>query len=474
MELKHQLVPQQRLELKPLLIQAVRLLPLTQLEIRRELLQEYLQNPALELTALEDIPSFENYMKPGKEDLSGDDDAWLQSLLIDTADEVTSHIDRGETEDVHAQDWVWERWIANPQTLVDHLRWQIAMLPVSEDTRQVCYFLIEFLNPAGYLEESNEDLAGLAGVSPDQIEEARRLLLHLDPPGVGARTLQECLLAQLEVAGQQNSSAYRVLKESWDLVTQGKWEDIRSRYGWTEEEIEDVKTAIRHLEPRPARSFVPHQLLYIYPDVIVRKDGDRYVVEVCRDLVPRFAISKRYIRMLRSGKLSPEEKAYLKEKVLSARRLLKTLNYCESTLKRVARFIVKHQYDFLEEGLQGLKPLSLRQVAEALNLHESTISRTVQHKYIQTPRGTFEMRFFFQRRLPTRNGEEGVATTLVRMRVKELIEKEDPSRPLTDEELTRLLRMEGIKISRRAVSKYRLEMNIPNARQRARRYRSAR
>ena len=474
MELKHQLVPQQRLELKPLLIQAVRLLPLTQLEIRRELLQEYLQNPALELTALEDIPSFETFMKPGQEDLSGDDDAWLQSLLMDTADEVTAHLDSGIKEETHAQDWIWERWIANPQTLVDHLRWQVAMLPVGEDIRQVCYFLIEFLNPAGYLEEGNEELARLAGVTPAQVETARRHLLHLDPPGVGARSLRECLLAQLEVAGEQDSAAYRLLSDAWDLVTRGQWDEIRRQFGWTEEELDRVKETIRHLEPRPARSFVPHQLLYIYPDVIVRKEGERYVVEVCRDLVPRFAISRRYVRMLRSGKLSPEEKAYLREKVLSARRLLKTLNYCESTLKRVARFIVEHQKSFFEEGIPGLKPLSLRQVADALNLHESTISRTVQHKYIQTPRGTFEMRFFFQRRLPTRDGAGGVATVLVRMRVKELIEQEDPGRPLTDEELTRLLRLEGIKISRRAVSKYRLEMKIPNARQRARRYRATR
>lgn len=469
MELRQQLLPQQRLELKPLLIQAVRLLPLSQLEIRKELLQEYLQNPALELQSLEDLPSFESFIQPDSENPEGDDDAWLQSLLMDRADEVTTHTDISAGENVHGEDWLWERWITTPVTLVDHLRWQIAMLPMDEETRQTCYFLIEFLNPAGYLDESNDELARLAGVSAEAIEVARKHLMELDPPGVGARNLRECLLMQLKVAGQEESEAWKLLQTGWEALVSGNLETVKHVMGWDDKTLEQALDKVRHLEPRPARSFVPHQLFYIYPDVIVKQENDRYIVEVCRDLVPNFGLSRRYIRMLRSGKLSAEEKKYLREKILSARRLLKTLVYCESTLKRVAKFLVNHQVQFLIEGLPGLRPLSLKEVAEALELHESTISRTVQHKYIQTPRGTFEMRFFFQRRLPSQAAREGISTTVVRLKLKDLIAREDSKRPLTDEALARLLQLEGIRISRRAVSKYRKEMKIPNVRKRTRR-----
>ena len=468
MELRQQLLPQQRLDLKPLLIQAVRLLPLSQLEIRKELLQEYLQNPALELQALEDVPSLESFVKPEREDVSGDDDAWLQALLNDQADEVRLNLPSRQVQEAHSEDWIWERWLANPVTLVDHLRWQIAMLPVEESVRQVCYFLVEFLNPGGYLEDPPEELARLAGVPVDIVEEARRRLMGLDPPGVGARDLRECLAAQLHAAGHDDSPAGRLVREAWDILVTGNHEAIQAAMDWDAETLHEALDMLRHLEPRPARSFVPHHLLYIYPDVVVRETRNGYKVELCRDLVPKFAVSRRYLRMLRSGNLSPKEKKYLREKVLAARRMLKTLAYCESTLKRVADFIVHHQSAFFTAGLPGLRPLSLREVADALELHESTISRTVQHKYMQTPRGTFEMRFFFQRRLPTRDRGEGISTTVVRLKLKELIEREDPAHPLTDEALSRLLKLEGIQISRRAVSKYRLEMKIPNARRRAR------
>ncbi|MCS7311944.1 MAG: RNA polymerase factor sigma-54 [Acidobacteria bacterium] len=470
MELQQRLVPTVRLDLRPLLIQAVRLLPLSQIELRQHLLQEYLQNPALEVQSDEEGPSLDELAAPQAppegEPSTGDDDEWLSQVLDETRFELPSPIEEREPAE---EDWIWERRIESPRTLLDHLRWQIAMAPVDETTRSVMYFLAEFINPSGYIEETEEELAGLAGVSVEAIYRARQHLLRLDPVGVGARTLRECLMVQLEALGQTDTDAYRILQEAWDEFVQKRWDDLVRRLGLSREALRAALEVIYHLDPRPAQAYTVHQLLYVHPDVIVREQDGEYVVELSRAVVPRVTISRRYLRLLRDRQnLSPEERQYIRERILAARRLLRTLNYCESTLLRIARHIVQHQRAFLEQGLSGLKPLSLRDVARALSLHESTVSRAVQHKYMQTPRGTFELRFFFQRRVSTQSAAQEVSATTVKYRIRELIQSESPQEPLTDEALARLLRFEGIQISRRAVTKYRLEMSIPSARQRRR------
>ncbi len=471
MELQQKLVPTVRLDLRPLLIQAVRLLPLSQIELRQYLLQEYLQNPALEVQSDEEGPSLDELVPspepPEGETSTGDDDEWLSQVLDETHLELPSPI--GEKEPAEDEDWIWERRVESPRTLLDHLRWQIAMAPVDETTRSVMYFLAEFINNSGYIEETEEELTALAGVPVEAVHRARQHLLRLDPVGVGACTLRECLMVQLEALGQTDTDAYRVLQETWDEFVQKRWDDVARRLALSREALRAALEVIYHLDPRPAQAYTVHQLLYVHPDVIVREQDGEYVVELSRAVVPRVTISRRYLRLLRDRQgLSPEERQYIRERILAARRLLRTLNYCENTLLRVARHIVHHQRAFLEQGLSGLKPLSLRDVARALGLHESTVSRAVQHKYMQTPRGTFELRFFFQRRVSTQSAAQAVSATTVKHRIRELIQSESPQKPLTDEALARLLRFEGIQISRRAITKYRLEMNIPSARQRRR------
>ncbi len=471
MELQQRLEPTVRMDLRPLLIQAVRLLPLSQIELRQYLLQEYLQNPALELQPTEGATSLEDLaardMDTVHHEQGGDDDAWLSQLLEETAVEVPIPEEREPAAD---RDWIWHRQISSPKTLIEHLRWQIAHAPVDDETvREIMYFLAEFVNSSGYLEESDAELAQLAGVPEDLVHSARQALMRLDPPGIGARSLQECLLVQLEVLGQQDSWAYRIIRDAWDDLVARRWLQIRERFGLRRDEWNAVLETIHHLDPRPAQHYIVHQVLYVYPDVIVREEDGEYVVELTRQVVPRIRISRRYLRMLRNpSALTPEERAYIRERILAARQLLRSLRYCEHTLLRVAKFIVRYQREFFERGLSALKPMSLRDVAMELGLHESTISRTVQHKYMQTPRGTFEMRFFFQRRIPTQSGTTAVSPAWVKQKIRQLIDMEDPRRPYTDDELARLIRLEGVRISRRAITKYRQEMHIPSSRERRR------
>ncbi len=471
MELKQQLLTQVRLELRPLLIQAVRLLPLNQLEIRQKLMQEYLNNPAIELKELEDVPSVEGMIQPVKENWDGDDDSWFDRVL----EEPFYEWQPGSSEqhgDAHEFDWFWEKWASNPITLAEHLRLQAYGIE-DDAVRSIVLFLIEFLNTKGYIEESDEELAEFAGVTLHEIQVARETLKRMDPPGVGSRDIRECLLVQLEILGLEDSPAYYLLSEKWDVLQKNDREALIESMRGDRETVESALEVLRQLDPFPGNRFQSHEILYIYPDVIVKEQNGKYVVEVCRDLVPRFGISKRYLNLLKRKDIPEEDKKFIKQRVASAKNLLKTLRYCDSTLKRTAEFIVRHQESFFREGLPGLKPLTLHDVAQAIGLHESTISRTVKHKYMQTPRGTFEMRYFFQRRLHVQGKREGLSSIQVKLKIQEIIAHEPREKPYTDEMIVKLLAAQGIRLSRRAVTKYRRELHIPNTRQRIRNYKKS-
>jgi len=486
LEQKLRLKLAQRLVMTPSLQQAIKLLQLSRLELEETLAQEILENPVLDVdeTPEEAVP------ESGEETTSEETPAAAaaEDDPLPSAEETYDDIDveaffadylgDGRTEGPSMaapsleQDNRLENVVSTGGGLAEHLQWQLHLLDLQPQVIEICEFVIGNLDEDGFLRANDEEIIRGTGCDAEGVIEALAIVRSLDPPGIAASGLQECLAAQIEhvmMDAAENGDeeilhqAHLIITEHWDELLHQKWDALAEALGFDQvAEIKPILDVIQALELKPGRIFRQDNNQYIEPDVYVRKLEEEYTITLNDDGLPRLRINSRYQRMLEGKELDPKANEFLRDKMRSAMWLMKSIDQRQRTIYKVAQSIVSFQKDFLEHGIEHLRPMVLRQVAEDIGMHESTISRVVSNKYMYTPRGLFPMKYFFHSGVDSARGEN-VSSMVVKERIRKVVEAEDPARPLSDSKIMRTLQKEGIRLARRTVAKYREEMMIPSS-----------
>jgi RNA polymerase sigma-54 factor len=466
----------QKLVMTPSLQQAIKLLQMTRMELETLLSQELVENPVLEesgeITEEEAAPREEERQEAqanGEELNHGES---MENIDLDAyfGDywEGSGHSSMMEERD----DPPIENSLTREPDLYDHLLWQLHMADVTPRQREIAELIIGNLNPDGFLAATPEEIRAMGDQDGEQlytmeeVEDAFRLVRGFDPPGIACCDLRESLLVQMDALGvEPDALARRMVLEAWDLFLRRQFPAVAKKLGVELSELEQALELIRSLETQPGRKFNTERPHYIEPDVFVRRVGDEYVIQLNDDGLPRLRVSRAYRRMLqtmRSEGRQSEAQQFIKDKIRSAVWLIKSLDQRQRTIYKVAASIVRQQRDFLDRGIEYLRPMVLRDVAEDIGMHESTVSRVVSNKYMHTHRGLFPMKFFFHSGIDREYGDN-ISSLTVKRKIEQMIQAEDPKRPLSDSELMRILNREGIQIARRTVAKYRDELSIPSS-----------
>jgi len=457
----------QRLILTPSLQQAIKLLPLTTLELAEVLEQEVMENPLLEEVPLEETKTSEEIAQeaqaePQAERERADDplkDAEIERFFEDYFDDGGGER-RMRPSEVPELPPI-ENTLTESLDLYDHLLWQLHMTETDELTLVISEAIVQNLDEDGLLRVSLEDVAAMGPWPMEAVEKALDHVQALDPPGIAARTLTECLRIQLRVLGLENSPADVMVRDHIKQLQSHQYPEISRQMGLTPDEVSHHLEIIRGLSPRPGNRYSSKRSDYILPDVFVVKEGDEYKILLNDDGLPKLRISPTYKRMLDNKEPGSEEtRAYVKDKLRSALWLLKSVDQRQRTIYKVAESIVRHQRAFLDHGVTQLRPLVLRDVASDIGMHESTVSRVVANKYMHTPRGVYEMRFFFHSGITSTMGE-AVSSVSIKNRIRKMIEEEDAARPLSDSRIAEVLGAEGLPLARRTVAKYREALRLP-------------
>ena len=365
---------------------------------------------------------------------------------------------RQSAEDEEKRQFMFDSLTAGT-TLAQVLMDQVRETDLNEEQRHIAELIIGNIDDYGYLKSTPQEMAATTNLPAEKISEVLNVIQTFDPPGVGALDLRECLVLQLERAGRQDSLEYRIVRDFMDALGKRRIPEIARGTGHTVEEVQDALGRIGRLEPRPGRAFLPDTDHYVLPEVFVQKTGDDFVVTTNDEQIPHLRISNIYKDLMSQGENSAEVKNYIREKIRAGKFLIKSLHQRQQTILNIAREIVKRQRDFMEKGVAHLQPMTMAQVAEVVGVHETTVSRAVSAKYMQTPQGVFEMKFFFTAGLQTATGD-GVSNTSVKDMIAEIFKNEEPTKPLSDQEVVKMLGDKGITIARRTVAKYRSELNI--------------
>ncbi len=477
---------EQRMKLAPRMIQSMEILQLPLMALEDRIQQELVSNPVLEVREEEESPSDGETPEPAEETTGNEEE---QPLTVDDTGGA-EEFDRLEKMASDWDDYFDQEYIpksrsrsqerdakldalmntpAADQSLQDNLLEQFSFFTTDEGVRQAGETIVRNLDANGYLriplEEVTADVRG--DLAAGQLEEALRLVQRLEPAGVGARDLRECLLLQLDRLGNNDQVARRIVNDYLHEIENNRLPLVAKRLGVDVEDVKGAVEEIRRLNPKPGASITSEMVPHITPDVTITYDErhDDYRVTIRDERTPRLHISRMYRKMLRGGKLDGKTKEFLVRNVRSARWLIEAIEQRRTTLERVVRSIVRHQRPFLDQGPDQIRPLKMQQVADDVDLHVGTVSRAVDDKYADTPWGIFALRKFFTGGTETADGEV-VAWDQVRTRLKNLVDGEDKKRPLSDEELAEKLKAEGIDVARRTVAKYRKVLDIPSSRRR--------
>src|SRR5687767_3914267 len=469
LEQKLHLKLSQKLIMTPSLQQAIKLLQLSKLELQEVLNQELLENPLLEEGADEaknEEPEAPEQVKT-EEEKKADENKEKDSFdEIDYDAYFQDYIEYGYNPRMNEEheEFPIENTLTRPPNLADHLTWQLSMSDASPRTKEIAQFIIGNIDEDGYLRASNDEIVASGNFEPEEVEKAVAAVQSLDPIGVGARDLRECLLLQLRFLEIDEPLVEVVIRDHWDEFMQRKFVPLAKSLGIDMKSLEGIVEIIKHLDPKPGRKYSNERAIYVEPDVYVHKVGDEYVIVLNEDGMPKLRINSGYRSMLNSmdSKSDGETVNYIKDKIRSAVWLIKSLDQRQRTIYKVAESIVKHQREFLEKGIDYLRPLVLRDVADDIQMHESTVSRVVSNKYMHTPRGLFLMKYFFHSGIDSDTGED-ISSLTVKKKIQSYIENEDPRKPLSDSKIMKILNDEGINIARRTVAKYRDELNIPSS-----------
>jgi RNA polymerase sigma-54 factor len=389
---------------------------------------------------------------------------------IDFGREFQDYLDPGyKTQEIEYKEDAptFEQFLTRPPSLADHLEWQLHMSPIDENACDAAVAVIGNLNADGRLNATNEEIAVMGNWSEDVVEQARQTVMRLDPVGCGARDVKECLLVQLEVRGETDRLATRLINDHFADLQQHKLPNLSKQIGVEVELLLAELQFIRTLDPYPGRRYSSEEPILISPEIYIEKldeNDDEYVIYFADDGSPRLRVSAQYQQMLTQG-VSNETKSFIREKMRSAVDLLRNIEHRRQTIYKVVESIVARQRDFLDHGVQHIKPMMLKDIAEDIGMHLSTVSRVVNRKYAHTPQGVIELRRFFTEGMLNEDGEE-ISTRIIKLKIKKLIEEEDSHNPITDDQVVKILAKDGIKLSRRTVAKYRDQMQIPGSRER--------
>ena len=468
----------QSLTLTPQLMQSIRLLQLNHLELNAFVDAELLRNPLLEredgtdaVEATEPLPAataLEDTVEHGEriqdaDDIAGSYDTEVENVFPEqrgedrlATDWSTSSGGDGEAADI-------DQYVAAKPTLSDFLGDQVALLVDTPAERLIAQFLIDGLNEAGYLTADLTMIATQLGTDEEHVEAVLAKLQTLDPPGIFARTVKECLAIQLRERDRLDP-LMQALLEHLDLIASHDLATLARTIGADRDDLMDMLAELRMLDPKPGRAFDVAPVEAVVPDVFVREGSDGWIVELNSDILPRVLVNRTYYAAVTSKTKAGPEKTFLVDCLQSANWLTKSLDQRAQTILKVATEIVRQQDEFLRRGIAFLKPMTLKVVAEAIDMHESTVSRVTSNKYISTPRGLFEMKYFFTTALASSTGAADHSAEAVRHRIRQLIEAEAASDILSDDTIADILNKEqGIDVARRTVAKYREGMNIPSS-----------
>jgi RNA polymerase sigma-54 factor len=466
LELRQQLKLSQQLIMTPQLQQAIKLLQLSRLELLETIYQELETNPLLE-ESQEELPTEQD---SELETLTNDETPFQEVQLSEKMREDfdwEGYLDEYNTstpvlvETDPNQEWpTFDSRLTEPTTLEDHLIWQVRLSDFTDDERQICEIIIGNLDKDGYLDATIEEVADMAQVDAETVEKVLVRFQTFDPPGVAARDLKECLLIQAKCLELEDPLVIRIIEDHLHYLETKNYGALVRSLKRTPEEVKAAVDIILGLDPRPGSAFNKETIEYISPDIYVFKIDEEWVILLNEDGMPKLRVSPYYRDALGEGDALPgETRDYIQTKLRSAAWLIKSIHQRQRTLYKVSQSIVKLQSDFFEKGVAYLKPMVLRDIAEDVGMHESTISRVTASKYMHTPHGIFELKYFFNSSINSVIGE-AVASESVKERIRHIIREESSSKPFSDQEIVEILEKENISIARRTVAKYREMLGI--------------
>jgi RNA polymerase sigma-54 factor len=470
LELRQQLKLSQQLVMTPQLQQAIKLLQLSRLELVETVQQEMLENPLLEEASVEDERPEPTIAEDSHAPDPTQEEGAMQRELLKTAEwddyigDFASTSRQATVREYEAPEegMSFEARLASKPSLEGHLSWQINLSPFTERQRAIADDIVGNLDNVGYLQSSVEEVAATTQVTTEEVEEVLHALQRFDPVGIAARTPQECLLIQLEVFGYTDPVLLEIVREHLEDLEKKRYKPLAKKFRITLEDIKEYLEIIQTLDPLPGSHFSSSEPVYVSPDAYVYKYGEDFIIVLNEDGLPKLQLSPYYMEDLsRSG--GGKNKDYLQDKMRSAQWLMKSLYQRQRTLFKVLESIVKFQRDFFEDGVTKLKPLILKDVADDIGMHESTVSRITTSKYVATPHGIYELKFFFNSALELDDGTS-VGSESVKALIKQLISGEDPKKPVSDEQIADTLKQKlQVNIARRTVAKYRMAMGIDSS-----------
>ncbi|MBI2083943.1 MAG: RNA polymerase factor sigma-54 [Deltaproteobacteria bacterium] len=485
LEIKQSLRLAQQLVITPQLQQAIKLLQLSRLELENLIQHELTENPILE-------EQLEQEARP-EEEVSVTEPANLTHDVHDK-EQKTAEVGTRDGEMKEPTNFDWENYLgtynaaeseprrgngefpdempsyenksAPSMTLQDHLLWQLHLSDMTEDETLIAEDIIGNINDDGYFQGNLQEISDNNDFPLDRVEEVLGMIQEFDPTGVGARDLKECLKLQITPFERETALLEQLIDHHLEDLEKRNYGAITKGLGISNEKLRELAHIISTLEPKPGRPFGGENPQYIIPDVYIHKVGNDYIVSLNDDGLPKLQISSFYRNALFKNETTSQTKEYIQDKLRSAMWLIRSIHQRQRTLYKVTHSIIKFQRGFLENGVSQLKPMILRDVAQDIQMHESTISRVTTNKYVQTPRGLFELKFFFNNRLPTNSGD-GVTSESIKATIRQMIEKEDARHPLSDQQIAEMLQKQEVKISRRTIAKYRELLGIsPSSRRR--------
>jgi RNA polymerase sigma-54 factor len=470
----------QSLVLSPQLQHSLALLQAPTLELKALVEQELEQNPVLEEIAAPETELRDNKPVPEDDDAPAEppfeaaseqgveapvDDFQVEfDQLVQLDQEWRDHFSqtnvsvRRSPEEEEKRQFMFDSLTVGT-SLAEALMEQVRDANLTDEQRGIAELIVGSIDDYGYLKTTVEELSTSTSLPVEKIFEVLKIVQTFDPPGVGAGDLRECLLLQLERAGRQESLEYRIIRDFMNELGKRRIPEIARGTGQPIDEVQAALARIARLEPRPGRAFLPDNDQYVLPEVFVQKSGDDFIVTTNDEHIPHLRISNTYKDLMAQGGNPPEVKNYIREKIRAGKFLIKSLHQRQQTILNIAREIVKRQREFMEKGVAHLKPMIMAQIAGVVGVHETTVSRAVSGKYMQTPQGIFEMRFFFTAGLHSATGTD-VSNASVKDMIADIFKNEDTARPLPDQEVVSMLTAKGITIARRTVAKYRDELHI--------------
>ena len=433
----------QKLILTTQLKQSLAILNMSRLEVEEEIRKESESNPLLEAERNDEEIDWEKYIKH------------MESINIRQDKNDAPYSSENAVD--------FENMIRSTSNLYDYLIDELKYFKLTFEEKRICKYIIDSLDEDGYLRINDKEIYDALRVDASLFRRCLDIVQQLDPPGIGARNISECLILQLERRGISNNIVENIIMNDLELIGRNKLKDIAKKYKISIEKCKEAIEVIRHLDPKPGRACSNDKCVYVQPDVIVDKIDGKYIVHTNEKDVYNIKINDFYRNMMTDKESDKEAKEFIKERLNSAATLIKNIESRKSTILRIAEAIIEEQQEFIQKGEKYIKPMKMKDIADKLEIHESTVSRGVNGKYMLTPFGLYEFKFFFNAALETDNSSEGASSAGIKRDIKDIIDGENKKKPLSDDAISKMLKEKGVSVARRTVAKYREELGIPSS-----------